>query len=334
MDAARYIDPRGGEKIVRIPGAPLKGDHVHYCESSHKGRLLCLDCDAHVRLRIAGEAVPGGSLKSPAAYFAVVAGQRHDTACEFYDAPQKTRPGMDADQGYRVHIDMQEYGMDFTAKDSLPSRRGGPAETDAHDLEGREIYTVKSAADLVEFMTMAETNRVARSVVVFGNGKPVPWREFFVRYSHHDERKQKRFVDLLARLCAGGAGAQIPVLMEMQIPYAKTVYPSGNNLSILSRKIPCERGADGKRHDIVPAVLFDREAAMHDANLTRAFRYGARHLVLGFATLDRPGDGHSYINVIVGDADQVTTVNIENVMKRASAKAHIGQLPSSQLSPK
>ncbi|HEU4838671.1 MAG TPA: hypothetical protein VFS88_04585 [Micavibrio sp.] len=338
MDAARYIDPRSGsEKIVRLPGAALEAGSAHYNEAEHKGHLHCLHCDAHVRPRPASEtAISGSSLKGHAAAFAIVAGQRHDTACEFYTAPKKSAPGrskVNEGKGYRVHINTQEYSELYTPRDGSYSRRGAITKINDPDLADREIYTVKSAADLVEFMTMKETSRVVDSVVIFGNCKPIPWQDFFVRYNRA-EPKQKRFLDLIARLRAGGADAQIPVLMEMQIARPRKFHPHAENLWVLSRRIPYERGDNGKSHDIFPAARIDREAAIHDRGVSGAFGNGTHQLVLGLATLNHPEGGHYYINVIVSDADQVMTVNIENIMKRASAKAHIGQLPAPELSPK
>jgi hypothetical protein len=338
MDAARYVDPRSGsEKIVRIPGTPLKEASAYYNEAVHKGHLHCLHCDAHVRLRPASEtAISGSSLKGHGASFALVAGERHDTACKLYTAVKKLTPGrnkIDEGKGYRVHINTQEYSELYTPRDGPYSRRGAIVKINDPDLVNREIYTVKSAADLVEFMAMKETHRVVESVVIFGNGKPIPWQEFFVRYSR-GAPKQKRFLDLVARLRAGGADAQIPVLMEMQIARPRNIHPYAKNLSVLSRKIPYERGADGKSHDIVPAVRLERDSAIHDKDVSGAFNHGARQFVLGLATLHHPEGGHYYINVTVSDADQVTAMNIENIMKRASAKAHIGQLPASESSPK
>lgn len=338
MDAARYVNPANGhEKIVQPPGTPLKKDHAYYYEPTHKGYLHCLHCDANVRLRPASDtAVSGSSLKGNAASFALVAGQRHDTACEFYAEPKKSaarKKTADDGKGYRIHINTQEYSDLYTPKDGSYSRRGAITEINDPDLADREIYTVKSAADLVDFMMTKDTDRVIRSVVVFGNGKPIPWQDFFIRYNR-GANDQPRFMALFERLQAGGKGAQIPVLMEMQLRKPVTVNGYGKTLSVPSRKIPYKQDADGTRHDIVPAANLDRESALHNTGVSGAFSYGTHHLVLGLATLNHPNDGHYYINVIVTDPAQVTTVNIENVMKRAVAKARIGQLPTPESGPK
>jgi hypothetical protein len=312
MVEARSRDLNGKVFFVQAPGQPLQPGHLRYYSQYDKDKLRCPCCEAKVIFRAEVPSVAGSTFKGRSAHFALSPGQKHDAGCEIPTRPSYERHVIpNRMKGYRIHINTLQYSELFNNESGVYGRGpNGRIEIRDPDMRDRERKVINTAAELVEFLKVADYKRINDSRIVFKN-QPLDWDEFFVR--PNQDKGHERFVELLERLEGLKKGEETFCAMIVRVEKGKTL--NFSDRTVKGMRLPIARKSDdGVSETIAPQIFINN---MNNTHLTWGFQQPGDYLVMGVPTLktrDYHNDRMHYMGVRVENPDAVQRVDLQEIL--------------------
>lgn len=323
MPEARFQNPDGQSVRVQLPGTRLQSGAVHYDEKIHKGHLSCICCDAPVHFRTGQTTISGDNLRGPRAHFASNRRAAHANDCT---VPLRLDEGdataYDLTKGYRIHLNTGQLKEQFDVRARLYARRpDSKIMINDPELASREPFSVRGAADFLRIMRKENKERLRHALVINGAAQ-IPWHDFFVRYSFHQDKKNRRgeprFTHLVKRLAQFGS----PQLVMMEVDFSK---PSKTKMDCVCAEAPAiylGRDKDKNGHYAVPRVYIE---GLQQAEIARTIAARGRFLVMGAVRLRvetdaRSGDVRHYLNMTVTNPAQVTPADLPRLAGLVAGK--------------
>lgn len=315
---ARFVDPKtGAETIVQPVGTKLKPGNKYFNAADHDDHIFCVDCTAPLRFADAMTSSGGSSGVGSVSHF--VAKRPHDPECL---VPKRTVTGdapkqIDRSKGYILLIETAEFSYTFNQRSGFyhVSEFGRRVRAD-DSLKDREVLTVRSVKDIVDFIKRGERDRVFDSIVVFQNN-PIPWRQFCILND-----KPERIAGLVERAKAR-KGMEEPPFALVEIKTTKPQYHDKKR-----------RASDGTwgfpRAPVDPVVIgrdragkpvtarFDVYRHGENTNVQHAFYAAGTFFVLGEVRHQQYRNEH-YLSIRIDDPRQIEPVNIANLSAEAKA---------------
>lgn len=318
---ARYVDQKTGtETIVQPVGTKLKPGNKYFNAGDHGDHIFCVDCTAPLRFSDEAKSSGGSSGVGGVSHF--VAKRPHDPECLVPKRAATSEPPkqIDRSKGYILLIETAEFSYSFNQRSGFynVSEFGRRVRAD-DELKDREVLTVRSVKDIMNFIRRGEKERIFDTTVVFQNNA-IPWRQFCILND-----KPERIADLVERAKAR-KGMEEPPFALVEIKTNKPLYhgkrqtvPGGRWVVPRAPVSPVEiaRTRTGMpifaRFDVYP----DNQ---ENTNVSHAFYEAGTYFILGEVRhKEAKGGNRHYLSITVTHPDQIARVNIENLAAEAKA---------------
>ncbi len=317
---ARFVDPETGvATIVQPVGTKLKPGNKYFNAADHGNHIFCVDCTAPLRFRDREQSSGGSSGVGSVSHF--VAKRPHDPDCLIPKRAATAEPPIPVDRskGYILLVETAEFSYSFNKRSGFyeVSEFGRRVRSD-DSLKDREVLTVRSAKDIMDFIRRGEKERIFDTIVVFQNN-PIPWRQFCILNA-----KPERIADLVERAKAR-TGMEEPPFALVEIKTNKPLY-HGKRRTAGGRwvvpRAPVSPVEIGRKPSGVPVFArFDvYPDAQDNTNVSHAFYEAGTYFILGEVRHReaKSGDRH-YLSITITHPDQIAPVNIENLSAEAKA---------------
>lgn len=314
MPEARFITPAGTSQKVQLPGTKLQFGAVYYDEDQHKGKLVCVCCDAPVHFRKGSETISGDNLRGPRPHFASNRRAAHASDCT---VPLRLDEGRDPTEydltkGYRIHINTGQLKEQFNVQSRLYARRPDKKiMINDPELASREPFSVRSADDFLRLMRKENKERLRKAVIVNGDAQ-IPWKDFFIRHAYSQGKKRKqqeaRFGYLVNRLTEFGN----PMLVLMEFDMRKQEKNRMQALCAQPARINLGRDKQGNNHYVYQRAFIE---GPQKGEIARLIVEPGTYLLMGPVRLKteqdiRSGDVFHTLTMTLNDKSQLTPADL------------------------
>lgn len=327
MWKARFLDPfSDAPRDVQVPNMKLGEGATYYSGQYHKGHLCCAYCSAGVHYNDGSVSTLGNTAPGRKPHFVTQAHEKHEEDCLWkFREPSQSVENIDPAKGYRIHLNTLEYSDLF----NVPSGVYEKGKIVDPDMHGRERLVMKTARDFDMLLEKGEWDRINNSVIIHRNEKFL-WDDFCI----HDG-KWRRIFGLLERQKERPKDSPPVCLMQIKTdrPYSFRGY---GKQEVPSRPVLMyERDERGKKQEIRTTVNIKNR---HNTHVMNAFTAPGSYFVLApvkYKLFEGDFKTIHYFNIDLTNIEQVSEMNIENVVARGRANAlkrsnSGGTLPSMQ----